>query len=108
MPGVPQLDVCVLTKHNICWRAGGSGRIVGSQFAYDAPDLSCRFSVLRKILDTGLEQIVQISGLMSPAEYRLHAYSVLPQKRADEVTDPEGGAVSIDPDLRTVIDRDRR
>lgn len=36
--------------------------------------------------------------------FRLHAYSVLPQKGEADVTDPEGGAVSINSDLKSVID----
>lgn len=36
--------------------------------------------------------------------FRLHAYSVLPQKGVDRFVDPDGGAVSINSELRNVID----
>jgi hypothetical protein len=35
--------------------------------------------------------------------FRLHAYAVAPQKDAEEVSDPEGGAVSINAELRQSI-----
>lgn len=35
--------------------------------------------------------------------FRLHAYAVSPQKGAEEVSDPEGGAVAINEELRRVI-----
>lgn len=37
--------------------------------------------------------------------FRLHAYAVSPLKGAEEIPDPEGGAVTVNNDLRAVISR---
>lgn len=37
--------------------------------------------------------------------FRLHAYAVAPLKGAEEIPDPEGGAVTVNNDLRSVISR---
>ncbi|MBI3462302.1 MAG: hypothetical protein HY000_04470 [Planctomycetes bacterium] len=35
--------------------------------------------------------------------FRLHAYSIIPQKSAEELSEPDGGAVAINDELRRVI-----